>query len=160
MYGSGAFNPLAAFDPRSGDGSTQFGAFDLMLSMGVNAGVTQMACKNPNFRWHITSPKDPNSKYAMFNDWRFAGGLALTLGGSYVAAEQKHRSGMETLARACHDGATGLLNSWISTETCRMHAQNMQTHASTASAPQLTSTPEQGVPVGEPVPSANYAYGW
>lgn len=160
--------------------SSPFAPIDLLGGLVANAVATGAACKNHDFRTGIGIAKkdsqgavlkDANGQEVKevpaFLDYRFLGGLAAAVGGQLTKNAMARRVG--------HDVASGLLNSFVATETCRMHALRRVSEAEwqTQDGPgswlgdrvlgkpgdgnRLTDEQAmQGVHAGAP----NYAYGW
>lgn len=150
-----------------GDAS-DFTPLDLLGSLGLNAAATHFACQDGTLRtgFKVKGVVEP------YTDARFLGGLAAALAGQF---------GPPMARRVGHDVATGLLGSFIATETCRKAAERKQKQitfqdvASAAAAPQLESAPASAPPrrgkskaaPGTGTVSPNYArgsmnssYGW
>jgi len=158
-----------------GDAS-DFTPLDLLGSLGLNAAATHFACQDGTLRtgFKITDKKDGVKKVMAFTDARFLGGLAAAVAGQF---------GPPMARRVGHDVATGLLGSFVATETCRMAAKGKQKEimfqdiATAAAAPQLESEsaaasappPRRGKAKADPVlrgggnyarGSMNSSYGW
>ena len=93
-------------------GSSEYAPLDLIVSLGINAGVTHIACQNDSFRVGIKM----GGEIPAYADFRFIGGV----GAGIVAQLLGPASFMGK--RAAHDLATGLLGSYVSTEMCRANA--------------------------------------
>jgi len=151
--------------------SSPFAPVDLLGGLVANVVATNFACQNYDFRTGIGIAKkdsqgavlkDANGQnikeVPAFLDYRFLGGLAAAVGGQLTNNPMARRVG--------HDVASGLLNSFVATETCRRHALERVSQAEWDSQDgprarlggnQLTDDQAvQGVPAGAP----NYAYGW
>ena len=128
--------------------SSPFAPVDLLGGLVVNVVATNMTCKDPNFRIGIQNKEGVVQPFA---DYRFLGGLAAAVAGQL--------SNNPMVTRVGHDLASGLLHSFVSTETC---IKNMrETGGLQAGAP-----PAQ-IAEGEEISGAhmagahaNYAYGW
>jgi hypothetical protein len=148
-------------------GSTsEFGSVDLLGTLAVNAGVTHLAAKKADFRTGIAiKQKDENGRETKavpgYLDYRFLGGLASAV----IAGTVGRRNAM--VSRAGHDVASGLLNSFVATETMRNAC--MQGAAGGSSVAPAAAQPQGGGNMlgvaddelaGEYAVSGNYAYGW
>lgn len=99
-----------------GDAS-DFTPLDLLGSLGLNAASTHFACQDGSLRVGIKIGKggtDGKGEVHAATDYRFLAGL-----GAAVAAQ----FGPPMARRVGHDVATGLLGSYVATETCRMAAE-------------------------------------
>ncbi len=155
--------------------SSPFAPIDLVGGLVTNVVATNMACKNHSFRTGIgLTVKDaqgnavldinrqPVKEVPAYLDFRFLGGLAAAVAGQLVPHPTARRVG--------HDLASGLLNSYVATETCRRHALKRvsETEWGTEDGPlmnrQIAEQAQPAAPAaaaaGAPTPSANYAYGW
>lgn len=154
--------------------SSPFAPIDLVGGLVTNVVATNMACKNHSFRTGIgLTVKDaqgnavldinrqPVKEVPAYLDFRFLGGLAAAVAGQLVPHPTARRVG--------HDLASGLLNSYVATETCRRHALERvsQPEWESQDGPLARQIAEQAQPAapaaaaaGAPTPSANYAYGW
>lgn len=92
-----------------GDAS-DFSPIDLLGTLAVNAAATNFACKGQNLRTGIAVKGEVKA----WSDYRFIGGVTAALVGQF---------GNPMVRRAGHDLATGLLNSYVATETCKRHAE-------------------------------------
>lgn len=115
-----------------GDAS-EFSPIDLLGTLAVNAAATNFACKGQNLRTGIAIKGEVKA----YTDFRFIGGVAAALVGQF---------GNPMVRRAGHDLATGLLNSYVATETCKRHAEFKireagGSDASAAAAAQLNAPP-------------------
>ncbi len=139
-----------------GDAS-EFSPIDLLGTLAVNAAATNFACKGQNLRTGIAVKGEVKA----WSDYRFIGGVAAALVGQF---------GNPMVRRAGHDLATGLLNSYVATETCKRHAEFKirEQGASDASAAAAAQ-----IPAAAPAPAAaggknrayargsmNSSYGW
>mgnify|MGYP003992420889 CR=1 FL=1 len=139
--------------------SSEFGNVDLLGTLAVNAGVTHMAAKKADFRVGIAIKDKANPTVKSvpgYLDYRFLGGLASAV----VAGTVGRRNAM--VSRVGHDVASGLLNSFVATETMRNACMQA---GDSASAPQgAASQNVLGMAddelAGEHAVSGNYAYGW
>lgn len=110
-----------------GDAS-DFTPLDLLGSLGLNAAATHFACQDGSLRTGIKV--GANKQVEAYTDARFLGGVAAALVGQF---------GPPMARRVGHDVATGLLGSFVATETCRMAAKAKQkqiTFSDVASAEQ------------------------
>lgn len=152
--------------------SSPFAPIDLLGGLVANAVATGAACKNHDFRTGISvTTKNAQGQdvkeVPAYLDYRFLGGLVAAVGGQLTKNAMARRVG--------HDVASGLLNSFVATETCRMHALRRVSEAEweTKDGPgswigdrvlgkpgdgnRLTDEQAmQGAHAGAP----NYAYGW
>jgi hypothetical protein len=147
-----------------GDAS-DFTPLDLLGSLGLNAAATHFACQDGTLRtgFKVLNKKSGVKEVIPLTDARFLGGLAAALAGQF---------GPPMARRVGHDVATGLLGSFVATETCRMAAESKKAAAasSSAEAPQLTESAPASVPRGGAKAkggaknyargSMNSAYGW
>jgi len=140
-----------------GDAS-EFSPIDLLGTLAVNAAATNFACKGQNLRTGIAVKGEVKA----WSDYRFIGGVAAALVGQF---------GNPMVRRAGHDLATGLLNSYVATETCKRHAEFKirEQGASDASAAAASSAQLNAPPVAPPGKavspnrmrgSMNSSYGW
>ena len=106
-----------------GDAS-DFTPLDLLGSLGLNAAATHFACQDGTLRTGIKIGE--KKEVHPLTDYRFMGGMAAALVGQF---------GPPMARRVGHDVATGLLNSFVTTETCRMAAQKKQETAASPKAP-------------------------
>lgn len=125
--------------------SSPFAPVDLLGGLVVNAVATNMTCKSPNFRVGI---KNKQGVIQPFADYRLLGGLAAAVAGQL--------SNNDMVTRVGHDLASGLLHSFVSTETCIKQMQNAGTLSAAAPA-QISEDAAQAEMAGA---HANYAYGW
>ena len=134
-----------------GDAS-EFSPLDLLGTLALNAGMTHLACthKSGSFRVGMVSKK--TGDVPAYADFRFLGGVGSALAASF---------GGPMVRRVGHDLATGLLGSYVATETCRRQALKRIEAAQAAPAPQLTEQP-QGQPVEQSVeqPAMAGDYDW
>jgi hypothetical protein len=141
--------------------SSPFAPIDLLGGLVANVVATNFACQNYDFRTGISvTTKNAQGQdvkeVPAYLDYRFLGGLAAAVGGQLTNNAMARRVG--------HDVASGLLNSFVATETCRRHALERVSQQEWASqdgprASQNRLTDDQamqGVHAGAP----NYAYGW
>jgi hypothetical protein len=131
--------------------SSDFGPIDLLGSLGVNALTTHVACKNPSLRVGIKNSSGDVPAYA---DFRFLGGIAAAAVGQFM--------GGTTTRRVAHDMATGLLGSYIATETCRKNALDRIQEGAPA---QISEAPASAPASASAAPAAaegssNWSYGW
>ena len=115
-----------------GDAS-DFTPLDLLGSLGLNAAATHFACQDGTLRTGIKI--GANKQVEAYTDARFLGGLAAAIAGQF---------GPPMARRVGHDVATGLLGSFVATETCRMAAKAKKQHiemvADVEAAPQVTES--------------------
>ena len=145
-------------------GSTsEFGSVDLLGTLAVNAGVTHLAAKKADFRYGIAiKQKDENGREIKavpgYLDYRFLGGLASAV----IAGTVGRRNAM--VSRAGHDVASGLLNSFVATETMRNACMKGAAMGAPAAAQPQGAVNMLGMAddelAGEHAVSGNYAYGW
>ena len=144
--------------------SSPFAPIDLVGGLVTNVVATNMACKNHSFRTGIAMKnKSGVEEVPAYLDFRFLGGVAAAVAGQLIPNPMARRVG--------HDLASGLLNSYVATETCRRHAlqrvsdtewqsedgplhpsQMKQRLAEPAAEAPAQAQPEKG--------AQNYAYGW
>jgi len=149
--------------------SSPFAPVDLLGGMVLNALATNMACKDADFRVgiKITTKNDQGQEVKetpAYLDYRFLGGLAAAVAGQLVPNPMHRRIG--------HDMASGLLNSFVATETCRRHAlerggASAEGAASAAPAAQSKQIASERGGGGNTISgqaqhagATNYAYGW
>ena len=99
-----------------GDAS-DFTPLDLLGSLGLNAAATHFACQGQELRTGFAVEMDGKKEVQAFTDYRFLAGAA-----SAIVAQ----FGPPMVRRVGHDMATGLLGSFVATETCRMAAKAKQ----------------------------------
>jgi hypothetical protein len=143
-----------------GDAS-DFTPLDLLGSLGLNAAATHFACQDGTLRtgFKVGAKKQVEA----YTDARFLGGLAAALAGQF---------GPPMARRVGHDVATGLLGSFIATETCRKAAERKKQHIEMV-PDQITETPPaDSAPAGKGAKgvksgggnyargSMNSSYGW
>lgn len=109
-----------------GDAS-DFTPLDLLGSLGLNAAATHFACQDGTLRTGIKV----KGVVEPYTDARFLGGLAAAIAGQF---------GPPMARRVGHDVATGLLGSFIATETCRKAAEAKKKHIEMV-PDQITETP-------------------
>ena len=128
-----------------GDAS-DFTPLDLLGSLGLNAAATHFACQDGSLRTGIKIGE--KKEVHPLTDYRFMGGMAAALVGQF---------GPPMARRVGHDVATGLLNSFVTTEVCRKAAEYRQQTAAVAEAPAQIA---QNVPTpGRRAGAKNYARG-
>lgn len=152
--------------------SSPFAPIDLVGGLVTNVVATNMACKNHSFRTGIgLAVKDAQgnpildannqkvTEVPAYLDFRFLGGLAAAVAGQLVPNPMARRVG--------HDLASGLLNSYVATETCRRHALERVSvdEWKTEDGPLRRQLAEQApaqAPAAQPADKGapNYAYGW
>ena len=140
-----------------GDAS-DFTPLDLLGSLGLNAAATHFACQDGTLRTGIKI--GANKQVEAYTDARFLGGIAAAIAGQF---------GPPMARRVGHDVATGLLGSFVATETCRMAAKAKKQHSEMVpdqitEAPPADSAPAAGVK-GKGAKnyargSMNSSYGW
>lgn len=143
-----------------GDAS-DFTPLDLLGSLGLNAAATHFACQGSSLRTGIKV--GPDKQVKAYTDYRLLGGVAAALVGQF---------GPPMARRVGHDVATGLLGSFVATETCREAAKKKQEQAAAAaaapeqiadtSAASSSAAPAKGKGGGKNYArgSMNSAYGW
>lgn len=144
-----------------GDAS-DFTPLDLLGSLGLNAAATHFACQDGTLRTGFKI--GANKQVEAYTDARFLGGLAAALAGQF---------GPPMARRVGHDVATGLLGSFVATETCRMAAKAKKQHiemVADVEPPQLTESAPASAPRGGAKAkggaknyargSMNSSYGW
>ena len=134
-----------------GDAS-DFTPLDLLGSLGLNAAATHFACQDGSLRTGIKV--GANKQVEAYTDARFLGGVAAALVGQF---------GPPMARRVGHDVATGLLGSFVSTETCRMAAKAKQEKEAAAAAQIPEQAPAPAAASGKKAKMAgsfNSAYGW
>jgi hypothetical protein len=138
-----------------GDAS-EFSPIDLLGTLAVNAAATNFACKGQNLRTGIAIKGEVKA----YTDYRFLGGVAAALVGQF---------GNPMVRRAGHDLATGLLNSYVATETCKRHAEfkirEQGASDASAAAAQIPAAAPAAAPAGAKNRayargSMNSSYGW
>jgi hypothetical protein len=142
-----------------GDAS-DFTPLDLLGSLGLNAAATHFACQDGTLRTGIKV----KGVVEAYTDARFLGGLAAAIAGQF---------GPPMARRVGHDVATGLLGSFIATETCRKAAEAKKKHiemvADAEPAPQISESAPAGKKAGKGKVngdmnyargSMNSSYGW
>jgi hypothetical protein len=147
-----------------GDAS-DFTPLDLLGSLGLNAAATHFACRDGTLRtgFKVLNKNSGVKEVMALTDARFLGGLTAALVGQF---------GPPMARRVGHDVATGLLGSFVATETCRKAAESKKAAAasSSAEAPQLTESAPASAPRGGAKAkggaqnyargSMNSSYGW
>lgn len=151
--------------------SSPFAPIDLVGGLVTNVVATNMACKNHSFRTGIAlkNKQTGAEEVPAYLDFRFLGGLAAAVAGQLVPHPTARRVG--------HDLASGLLNSYVATETCRRHALERVTAEEWATpsnqvdanpalpdlavdAVQAAAGKVRQAAQGQPSGGSNYAYGW
>ena len=140
--------------------SSPFAPVDLLGGLVVNVVATNMACKNHSFRTGVAikNKKTGQKEVPPLLDYRFLGGLAAAVGGQLIDNPMARRVG--------HDMASGLLNSFVATETCRRHAlQRVTAEEWESPAPKMGGVQNQiGMDdmsgMHAHAGASNYAYGW
>jgi hypothetical protein len=157
--------------------SSPFAPIDLVGGLVTNVVATNMACQNHSFRTGISlNVKDASGKVVVdgnnnpvkevpaYLDYRFLGGMAAAVAGQLVPNAMARR--------VSHDLASGLLNSYVATETCRRHALQRVTAeewASPSAEPDRNpALPDMAIQAATDAAQAvkakagggNYAYGW
>lgn len=145
--------------------SSPFAPVDLLGGLVTNVVATNFACKNHSFRTGIAMKnKSGVEEVPAYLDFRFLGGVAAAVAGQLIPNPMARRVG--------HDLASGLLNSYVATETCRRHALQRvsDTEWNSEDGPLHPSQMQQQI--AEPAAAApaqaaqagqgaqNYAYGW
>ena len=98
--------------------SSPFAPVDLLGGLVVNIVATNQACKNDNFRYGMAVGPEGAKEVKPYTDYRFIAGLGAALVGQFSNNPMARRAG--------HDLASGLLNSFVATETCREAAKKGQ----------------------------------
>ncbi len=133
--------------------SSPFAPVDLLGGLVVNIVATNMTCKDPNFRIGIQNKEGVIQPFA---DYRFLGGLAAAVAGQL--------SNNPMVTRVGHDVASGLLNSFVATETCIKNMRDAGTLQAAGAPAQIAEgeVPGSGNFAGGHMAGAhaNYAYGW
>jgi hypothetical protein len=141
--------------------SSPFAPIDLVGGLVTNVVATNMACQNHSFRTGIKMKNASGvEEVPAYLDYRFLGGMAAAVAGQLVPNAMARR--------VSHDLASGLLNSYVATETCRRHALQRVTADewnSMASQGQIEQAPSQAAAAepaaaGVKLGGGNYAYGW
>jgi hypothetical protein len=136
--------------------SSPFAPVDLLGGLVVNIVATNQACKNHSFRYGMAVGPEGAKEVKPFTDYRFIAGLGAALVGQFSNNPMARRAG--------HDLASGLLNSFVATETCRQQALQRVSADEWASADgPLASANQIGMdmdPAMQGEHAANYAYGW
>lgn len=135
--------------------TSEFGPIDLLGSLAVNLVTTNMACKSSDARLRYgfaTADKDGGKSVKSYTDARLLLGV-----GAAVAAQW----GGPQVRRYGHDLASGLLNSFVATETIQKHAEDLHMSKTAATAvapvPQIPAAAEAGAPTTK-LGGSNYAY--
>lgn len=143
-----------------GDAS-DFTPLDLLGSLGLNAAATHFACQDGTLRTGIKI--GANKQVEAYTDARFLGGLAAAIAGQF---------GPPMARRVGHDVATGLLGSFVATETCRMAAKAKKQHIEMVPDQITEAPPADSAPAGKGAKgvksgggnyargSMNSSYGW
>jgi hypothetical protein len=139
--------------------SSPFAPIDLVGGLVTNVVATNMACQNHSFRTGIKMKNASGvEEVPAYLDYRFLGGMAAAVAGQLVPNAMARR--------VSHDLASGLLNSYVATETCRRHALQRVTADewnSMVSQGQIEQAPAQAAaaqPAAAGEGAKNYAYGW
>lgn len=142
--------------------SSPFAPVDLLGGLVTNVVATNFACKNHSFRTGIAMKnKSGVEEVPAYLDFRFLGGVAAAVAGQLIPNPMARRVG--------HDLASGLLNSYVATETCRRHAlqrvsdtewqsEDGPLHPSQIAEPAAAA--EAPAPGKTAMGAQNYAYGW
>lgn len=96
-----------------GDAS-DFTPLDLLGSLGLNAAATHFACQGQSLRTGFEVTMNGKTEVQAFTDYRFLTGAAAAVAAQF---------GPPMVRRVGHDMATGLLGSFVATETCRKAAE-------------------------------------
>lgn len=143
-----------------GDAS-DFTPLDLLGSLGLNAAATHFACQDGTLRTGFKI--GANKQVEAYTDARFLGGLAAAIAGQF---------GPPMARRVGHDVATGLLGSFVATETCRMAAKAKKQHIEMVPDQITEAPPADSAPAGKGAKgvksgggnyargSMNSSYGW
>ncbi len=146
--------------------SSPFAPIDLVGGLVTNVVATNMACQNHSFRTGIKMKNASGvEEVPAYLDYRFLGGMAAAVAGQLVPNAMARR--------VSHDLASGLLNSYVATETCRRHALQRVTAeewASPSAEPDRNpALPDMAIQAATDAAQAvkakvngaqNYAYGW
>jgi hypothetical protein len=147
--------------------SSPFAPVDLLGGLVTNVVATNFACKNHSFRVGI--PMGEKKEIPAYLDYRFLGGVAAAVAGQLIPNPMARRVG--------HDLASGLLNSYVATETCRRHALQRVTqdewNSMSTETDQNPALPDMAIDAaqaaagkvrqtaqGQQAGGQNYAYGW
>lgn len=136
--------------------TSEFGPIDLLGSLAVNLVTTNMACKSKDaaLRYGFATANAPDAQGVVTKSVKSYTDARLLLGlGAAVAAQW----GGPQVRRYGHDLASGLLNSFVATETIQKHAEELHM-SKVAVAAAAVSVPQ--IPAGLPPASGtpNYAY--
>jgi len=142
--------------------SSPFAPIDLVGGLVTNVVATNMACQNHSFRTGIKMKNASGvEEVPAYLDYRFLGGMAAAVAGQLVPNAMARR--------VSHDLASGLLNSYVATETCRRHAlqrvtadewNSMVSQGQIEQAPAQAAAAEPAAAGAKVSGAGNYAYGW
>jgi len=136
--------------------TSEFGPIDLLGSLAVNLVTTNMACKSKDaaLRYGFATANAPNAQGVVTKSVKSYTDARLLLGlGAAVAAQW----GGPQVRRYGHDLASGLLNSFVATETIQKHAEDL--HMSKVAATAVALVPQIPASVAPPAAGTpNYAY--
>ena len=149
--------------------SSPFAPVDLLGGLVTNVVATNFACKNHSFRTGIAMKnKSGVEEVPAYLDFRFLGGVAAAVAGQLIPNPMARRVG--------HDLASGLLNSYVATETCRRHALQRVTqeewNSPSTETDQNPALPDMAIDAAQAAAgkvrqaaqagqgNQNYAYGW
>lgn len=150
--------------------SSPFAPVDLLGGLVTNVVATNFACKNHSFRTGIAMKnKSGVEEVPAYLDFRFLGGVAAAVAGQLIPNPMARRVG--------HNLASGLLNSYVATETCRRHALQRVTqdewNSPSTEIDQNPALPDMSIDAAQaaagkvrqaaqaqPAGGQNYAYGW
>lgn len=150
--------------------SSPFAPVDLLGGLVTNVVATNFACKNHSFRTGIAMKSQSGvEEVPAYLDFRFLGGVAAAVAGQLIPNPMARRVG--------HDLASGLLNSYVATETCRRHALQRVTqeewNSMSTETDQNPALPDMAIDAaqaaagkvrqaaqGQTSGGQNYAYGW
>jgi hypothetical protein len=141
-------------------GSTsEFGAIDLLGSLAVNAVGTRAAAKKADFRVGIAinDKKTGQKSVPAYLDYRFLGGAVAAVIGQTVGRNRAYAG------RVAHDAASGLLNSFVATESMRsvcMAAGAPAEQIPASASPNMLGAGADPQMAHESAVAGNYAYGW
>jgi hypothetical protein len=132
--------------------SSPFAPVDLLGGLVVNIVATNQACKNADFRYGMAVGPEGAKEIKPYTDYRFIAGLGAALVGQFSNNPMARRAG--------HDLASGLLNSFVATETCREAAAKGQLAQPSDGSNNIHQIGMDMDAAMQGEHSANYAYGW
>ena len=130
---------------------TNFGAFDIAASLGVNAVATYMAGREDTFR---TSIAPDRGTISAVSDLRFIGGAVALMYGQLYTENSKTR-------RFLSDVSLGLLSSFFSTEVMRATALKRMVSSSKMGSDDsviVEDVVDNTIYENEPSPHSNLSY--